>query len=197
MGGNFRAGAPWARSRVLVALALIMPLVLGLSACETLRVGSDYDRTASFSGFHSFTWVRADDVGMHNPLVAERAREAIKARLERMGYTYVSEADQADFAVDFTIGSRERVDVQTYPAAYAGAWWGYGRGWWGYPYWGTGVDVQRYREGELAIDVFDARTHKPVWHGWAKKPLTEADMEHSSGTIREAADAILARFPPA
>ncbi|HZT03472.1 MAG TPA: DUF4136 domain-containing protein [Steroidobacteraceae bacterium] len=68
--------------------------------------------------------------------------------------------------------------------------------WWGYRYWGTGVDVHRYREGTLAIDMFDAKTHKPVWHGWAKKPLTRRDLEHSDVSIPEAIDAVLATFPP-
>ena len=42
-------------------------------------------------------------------------------------------------------------------------------GWWGRPYWGRDVDVRQYREGTLSIDLFDVRTHRPVWHDWAKK----------------------------
>ena len=94
------------------------------------------------------------------------------------------------------IGARERTDIHTYPAPYSGPWYWYGRRWWGYPYWGTGVDVHQYREGVLAVDAFDAKSHKPVWHGWAEKPLTHRDMEESGQSIREAADAVLAKFPP-
>lgn len=56
--------------------------------------------------------------------------------------------------------------------------------------------MHQYREGVLAIDAFDAKTHRPVWHGWAKKALTRQDMEQSGQSIREAADAVLAKFPP-
>ncbi len=192
---DVRQNAGW-RNGVLLALALIAPLMLMLAGCETLRVGSDYDRAAAFATYHTFTWLPREDYGVADPLVLERTRDAIQSALEQRGYRYVSDSGQADFAVDFTIGARERVDLYTYPRPYAGPWVWYGPRWWGYPYWGTGVDVHRYREGTLAIDVFDARTHRPVWHGWARKPLSREDMEHSEGPIRQAVDAVLARFPP-
>lgn len=180
----------------MTGLACALAIVLGLSACETLRVGTDYDRAADFSAYHSFTWLPREDYGVRDPLIVQRARDDIQARLEQKGYTLAGDPAAADFAVDFTIGAHERTQIRTYPAPYGGPWYWYGPRWWGYPYWGTGVDVHQYREGVLAVDVFDARTHRPVWHGWAKKPLTRKDMEHSGQSIREAVDAVLAKFPP-
>ena len=185
-----------AHGRLLFCLVCLVPIALALISCETLRVGSDYDHTADFSGYRSFSWLPRQDYGTDNPLVVERARESIQSGLQKRGYTYTADAGQADFTVDFTIGSQERVNVRTYPTPYAGPWYWYGPRWWGYRYWGTGVDVHRYREGTLAIDMFDAKTHKPVWHGWAKKPLTRRDLEHSDVSIPEAIDAVLATFPP-
>lgn len=199
MSYSFKANGGWAtrwRSGVLVGLAALLPFVLALSGCETLRVGSDYDRAASFANYHTFTWLPRQESTYVNPMVIEQAKDAILAGLEQKGYRYVSDPAEADFAVDFTLGSHERVDVHTYPQPYAWPWYGYGRYWWGYPYWGTGIDVTRYREGTLAIDVFDAKTHRPVWHGWAKKPLSHEDIAHSNESIRKAVDAVLATFPP-
>ncbi|MDE2052396.1 MAG: DUF4136 domain-containing protein [Gammaproteobacteria bacterium] len=184
------------RVAILISYACVLALALGLAACETMRVGSDYDRTADFTNYHSFTWLPREEYGVRNPLVVERAREAIQARLQQKGYTYTSDPAAADFAVDFTIGAHDRTDIHTYPQPYGSGWYWYGPRWWGYPYWGTGIDVHQYREGVLAVDAFDARTHKPVWHGWAKKALTRRDMEQSGQSIREAADAVLAKFPP-
>ena len=64
------------------------------------------------------------------------------------------------------------------------------------PNWGPQVDARQYREGTLSIDLFDAHSHRPVWHGWAKKQLTKADMERSEAAIQEAVDKVLAQFPP-
>ena len=184
------------RVRALAGLAFALAVMLGLSACETLRVGSDYDRSADFGAYHSFSWLPREDYAGGNPLVIERARKAIETRLEQKGYTLVTNPEAADFAVDFTIGAHERTDIRAYPAPYGGPWYWYGPRWWGYPYWGTGIDVRQYREGALSIDVFDAKTHKPVWHGWARKDLTRRDMEDSGQSIREAVDGVLAKFPP-
>jgi hypothetical protein len=199
MSSNLHSGAsrePRRRVLGIAGLTGILAIALSMAACETLRVGSDYDRTADFANYHSFTWLPRENYGVRNPLVVERARDAIQASLEQKGYTLASDPKSADFAVDFTIGAHERTDIHTYPAPYAGTWNWYGPHWWGYPYWGTGIDVQQYREGVLAVDAFDAKSHKPVWHGWAKKPLTRRDMEQSGQSIREAADAVLAQFPP-
>jgi hypothetical protein len=174
--------------------ALISALIgLVLSGCAALRVGSDFDRSATFSSYHTFSWMPREHYGTRNPLVVQRARDAIQAQLTQRGLTYVSDSAAADVVVDFTIGARERTDIQSYPAPYTG-WW-YGR-WWGYPYWGSEVDVRQYREGTLSIDLFDNHSHKPVWHGWAKKELSQADMEQSEAPIRAAVAAVLSRFPP-
>jgi hypothetical protein len=169
-----------------------------LAACTTLRVGSDHDPTASFTRYHTYVWMppRTKIYESLNPLVVQRAHDAIQGALSAKGYELASNTAEADFVVDFTIGSRERTDVRSYPAPYGGPWLRGGSYWWGAPYWGSEVDVRQYREGTIAIDIFDARSHRPAWHGWARKELTRADLEHSAGSIREAVDSVLAQFPP-
>jgi hypothetical protein len=174
---------------------LIATAALLVAGCASIQVGNDYDRSADFSGFHRVAWMPREHHGSRNPLVVQRARDAIEAELTRKGFSYTDDPAAADFVVDFTIGSQERTDVGSYPSAYRGPYWGYS-GWWGYHYWGGEIDVRQYREGTLSIDVFDAHSHKPVWHGWAEKELTHRDLEHSEGPISAAVKAVLATFPP-
>jgi hypothetical protein len=54
--------------------------------------------------------------------------------------------------------------------------------------------VRQVREGTLSIDAFDNRTHRPVWHGWAKRELSQQDMTPEA--IRNTVSAVLAKFPP-
>src|SRR5579859_4042379 len=168
--------------RHLLSLAAVSLL---LTACATLKVGNDFDHASNFSGYRAFAWMPREHHGTHNPLVAQRARDAIQTELTRKGFRQVENA-AADFVVDFTIGAHERTDIQSYPAPYSGPGvWGY-QDWWGYRYWGSEVDVHNYREGTLSIDVFDAHTHRAVWHGWAKKELSQADIGRSEAPIRTA-----------
>lgn len=181
-----------AGTRTLLALVSGLALV----ACAPLRVASDFDHAASFAAYHSFAWMPREHRGPANPLVVQRARDAIETELKARGFSEATDPAAADFVVDFTIGSHERTEVESYPTGYvAPGWWGY-RGWWGYPYWGTEVDVRQYREGTLSIDIFDGRSHRPVWHGWARKELTRSDIEKSEAPIRAAVAAVLAQFPP-
>jgi len=178
--------------RLLVGMAL----GLTLAACASLQTGSDFDHTVNMSGYHTFGWMPREHYGTHNPLVIQRARDSIQGSLAGKGFAYVEDSAKADFVVDFTIGAHDRTDIQTYPVPYAGPWYsGYYR-WWGDPYWGREVDVRQYREGTLSIDVFDAHTHKPVWHGWAKKELSRSDIDRSDVAIRSAVDSVLEKFPP-
>ena len=186
------------RSFAAPRFAAVAIVLLLASACSTLQVGSDYDRAARFQGYKTFTIMQREHHGSSNPLVAVRASDAIKADLQQKGFIEASDPSKADFTVDFTIGAQERTDINTYPEPYMGPAWGWGSmGWWGGPYWGTGLDVRQYHEGTLSVDVFDTHTHRPVWHGWAKKELTRKDIENSAEPIRNAVAAVLAKFPPA
>lgn len=186
---HFRHAALWLG---IAASALL------LGACATVRVGSDYDHSADFSRYHTFAWMAPHTSAYEspNPLVVQRAHDAIERALQAKGYQLTDDPSQADFVVDFTIGSRERTDLRSYPAPYAGPWFMGHSYWWGAPYWGSELDVRQYREGTLSVDIFDGHSHRPVWHGWARKELTRADIEHSGGAIRQAVDSMLAGFPP-
>ena len=159
-----------------------------LASCATLQVESDYDASANFSTYHTFTLMLREHKGIRNPLVATRAEQDIKQELQRRGYTLAADPASADFTVNFSIGAEDRINISSYPAAYAGPFWGG---------WGSNLDVRQYHEGTLGIDIFDAHTHRPVWHGWAKKEVTQKDFEQPAEPINNAVSSVLAKFPPA
>ena len=177
------------RLRTTASCLLLIP-VLAVAACSTTHVSSDYDHGAQFSSFHSFTMIARAHATAKNPLAVQRTYDAIKAELTRKGFAYAEDAAQADFAVDFTIGAADRLDVHSTPAgAYGGPW--LSAGWWG-----NNVDVRQYQEGTLSIDVFDMRARRAIWHGTGKKELSPSDLEHTQTLIGEAVAAVLADFPP-
>ena len=183
--------------RLRLALSSLLALAF-LAGCESApQVGSDADRGADFKSYHAFAIVPRPRVvaampadPMHNPLVISRIEDEIKQELQRKGYAFADDPMSADFVVDFTIGAQERIDVNSHPSAFGpGPWLGGG--------WGNDIDVRQVREGTLAIDVFDMKTRRPVWHGWAQKELSRKDIEQSSAPIHEAVSSVLAKFPPA
>jgi hypothetical protein len=180
-----------------LAASTLLTLALLAGCAASPDVGSDADSNANFAGYHSFALMPRDRVvasvppdPMRNPLVTARIEDEIKQGMQRKGYT-LTDPMNADLVVDFTIGARERIDVHSHPGG-----WGLGPVWPGGP-WGNDIDVRQYREGTLAIDVYDVHTRRPAWHGWARKELTRKDVEQSSAPIHDAVESVLARFPSA
>ena len=176
-------------------IAVIAMTVAAVASCSTLRVGSDSDHSASFGSYSAYSWRPREHRSNASALTVQRARDAVDSELSAKGFRQEEDPAKADFIVDFTIGSHDRVDIAAYPDPFVepGQEW---TGWWGGAYWGDQLDVYQYREGTLSIDIFDARTHRPVWHGWAKKELSPSDIASSTGPIHEAVKAILRSFPP-
>jgi hypothetical protein len=180
--------------KIVISLVLA-GLVAGCAA--TLQARSDYDRSQDFSGYRTFAWIADDPViaptgeqAPVSPLNRQRIVDAIRSELAAKGLQQSDDRGAADFVVAFTVGARDRVDVSSYPEPYRSRWY------WGRPYFGMQVDVNTYREGTLAIDVFDGRTRRPVWHGVATKRITQEDVRNASEQIETAVRAILAGFPP-
>ena len=54
--------------------------------------------------------------------------------------------------------------------------------------------VRRYAQGKLAIDIYDVKTHQPVWHGWAVKRIKTEDQDNTNQAIRTVVEQIVATF---
>lgn len=165
-----------------------------LCACAARpEVGSDYDHNVNFARYHSFA-VMPHDHGLpglaldpaQNPLVIARTEDDITQSMQRKGYT-LTDPLHADLIVEFTVGAPERIDVQSYPTA--GGLMPAG------PYWGNNLDVRQYHEGALSIDLFDAHTRRPVWHGWTKKELSREELQQSADPTSKAVESVLANLP--
>ena len=180
--------------------------ILCLGACASgFKATYDSDPTQDFTGYRTYTWVSEHPmiVGptdrMVNPLLEPRIMAAIESELTAKGLDKATANQQADFALSFTIGSREEVKVSSYPSTYVGGY-SYGRPGWGGSYYGMGMgtetSVRQYQQGMLAVDVFDVAAKRPVWHGVATKSITSSDREEIDATVAAAVAAVLKNFPP-
>jgi Domain of unknown function (DUF4136) len=174
-------------------LAVAFSLTTLLCGCTTLTVRSDVN--ASVIGqvrCNTYAWAGAFRGNsplrntIANPINENRLRAAIAQHLHM-----ATTAGPADCLVGYGIGSTSGVDW-----AYYGGWggWGYPYGWgwggWGYP----GPYV--YREGIIAIDVYDARSGQPIWHASVDQSLFGADGAEAQKRIDTAVAALFSKFPP-
>ncbi len=187
-------------------LGMVLAFAL-LGACATtFKATYDHDASNDFSNYHTFAWLTKNPMKVSqsittlNPLLEPRIMSALEKALVAKGYKWVADPKSADFVVSFTVGSREEIKVDSYPSMSAGygvgypGHWGWGSGYYGYG--GTETIVHQYTKGMLAVDVFDVKDRRPVWHGVATKTINESDRDNVDETIKAAVDAIVAGFPP-
>ncbi|RLA31704.1 MAG: hypothetical protein DRR11_10175, partial [Gammaproteobacteria bacterium] len=127
-----------------------------------------------------------------DPLTQSKIQNAIQNQLEQKGYSFVEDRDNADFVLAYTVGTREKIRISSYPVGYRGSW-----GWhvYGSHYYVHEYTQHSYTEGTLSIDIFDGKTKQPVWHSWAEKSITESDRKDPSAIIKEGVAKLLESFP--
>lgn len=174
-------------------IACTAVLMLALAACQSMRVNSNQYPGTAFDAFSTWAWISADPMIVADgatavsPLISRQIREAIETEMAAKGYRRVETAGDASFVLAFTVGSRDRIDAQSYPMPYRGPWLWEWRG--------SGTDIRVYQEGTLSIDIFDGKSRQPVWHGWATKAISDADRANPGPAIQKATQKILKRFP--
>lgn len=136
-----------------------------LPACSPgLKVNSDYDRTADFTAYKTFSFLAQQTTGQVNELNQARIEKSIKAALISKGY--VETANHPDLLVNaFTVLKDKRgVTATTSYYGFGGVYRPYG--FWATPVAGsTSISTYDYKDGSLLIDIVDAKTKKMVWTG--------------------------------
>jgi len=186
-------------SRTVKLCLAVSSFSLALAACTTPHVTTDVNPNFSVANCHSYTFAHehmanADQpAAFGNPLNGDRLRAAIEANMAARGITRV-ESGSADCVVGYALGTRQVFN--DYYAGWGPGWgmgWGYGwRG--GYGYWGyDGPWVEN--ETRVAIDVFDSRSHKPIWHGAVSETMSDLTGPNAEAKINAATAAIFAKLP--
>jgi len=186
-------GRRWLWTTVILLLGVL------LTGCASMKVGSHRDNDISFSDYATYSWIAddpfifgEDDVIPISPLLRKKIVDQIDETLLSKGYEYTSNRDAADFVLSYTVGTREKIDANSYPPSYSGAW-----GWhfYGRYYIDTQTTHRTYTEGTLGIDIFDGASKQPTWHGWASKSIYSSDRENPDPLIERAVTQILDQFP--
>jgi hypothetical protein len=188
----------------IVLAVIAATLSVGLAACETVSVRTDSAKDLSVASCHTYAFanehvaVLDQSAAFGNPLNAERLRAAIQTNMSIRGFQEVDRA-AADCVVGYAMGTRQVLNG--YYGGFYGAGWGYGGfrrgfGWgagWG-PGWGwDGPWVDN--ETRISVDIFDAKSHRPIWHATASQSVYELSGPAAVEKINLAASAIFAKFP--
>jgi len=166
----------------------LLPLFLlfAFASCNSVRVYSDYDKTANFSQYKTYAYQKNGiDKAEISDLDKKRILKAIDQQMALKGFT---KSDTPDLLVNIFTKEREQVDVNQFSAG-----WGFG---WNPFFWGgNNTTVNRYTEGTLFIDLIDASKKELIWQGEGQGTLTK-NPEKKDAMINEFVAEILQQYPP-
>lgn len=186
-------------------LGALLPVLL-LACAPSVKVRSDADPTVNMRqyqtyGFFSQLGIEGEN---YSGLLGQHFRDAISTEMDKRSYT---QAGSPQLQINVTIGTEDKVRVNTYqdPYLYGGY---YGRGGYGhyggmgmgmgYPYGGgTRTTVHQYTEANVYIDMVDSQEHKMVWQGVATFTLTDKLQENVRQTIHDTVEKVFTEFPVA
>lgn len=167
---------------------LSLLLLFILASCSSVRVNSDYDKKANFSGYKTYAYLKsAVDKVEISDLDKKRILHSIDDAMITKGFT---KSETPDLLISIFTKENQRVDV------YNNSGFGWGMGWGYSPYMGMGFNSTYVTpEGTLYIDLIDAKTKELVWQGEGSGYLTKY-TEEKDARIKEFVDKILAQYPP-
>lgn len=174
----------------------ILATACALAACSTVSVTTDYDHSAPFGKYKSYSLAPAAHGQTLSPTSEAVLRDTLRTQLAARGIREIS-GGKPDLAVVRHVFLQQKVSVQQYTD------WGYGYngGWpYGYGYYGmwsgaprTYTNVNQYTEGTMVLDFVDTHTKKLVFRGMGKAVVGGAGT--NADKIREAVEKIVAEFP--
>jgi hypothetical protein len=169
---------------------LIGILILGAACSNRIKVNSDYDRDVNLKLYKSYSWLPAKEIEdknnplVYNELTDKRIKKAVDLQFQIKGIAL--NVVDPDLRVHYHIVIDNKSAVRT--SAY---------GYYYSPYWTRShMDVYRYREGTLIIDLMDAKNNNLVWRGWGVSVLNDNDLTMEEEEINDAVYRILKEFPP-
>lgn len=151
-------------------------------------VSTDYDKSADFSKYHTYSWI---GVKAGNQLWQDRIQQDVDQQLTAKGWT--KSASGGDAAVSAFGSTSTQQTLNTFYDGLGGGW-GWRRGWGG----GMGestTTVENTPVGSLVVDVFDGSSKKLLWRGTSTETLS-SKPDKNDQKLEKDVENMFKKFPP-
>jgi Domain of unknown function (DUF4136) len=171
------------RMSAFVGIALLFA-----AASFAQQVKTDYDRSADFGQYKTYSW---EKVQTRDPLMVDRIETAVNADLASKGWKQVqSGGDVSIIAIEIT---QNQQTLNTFYDGFGGGWgW---RGWGGGGFGEATTTTDVYQVGTLVADLFDGKTKKLIWRGSSRDTLSN-NSEKNIKNLDKAVQKMFQHFPP-
>jgi Domain of unknown function (DUF4136) len=162
--------------------------VLFASASFAQHVKTDYDRSADFSQYKTYSW---EKVNTPNSLWVDRIKAAVNSELAAKGWTQVESGGSVSvMAMEMT---QSHQTLNTYYDSFGGGWgW---RGGFGDEFGDFTTTESTYKVGTLVVDLFDSNTKKLIWRGSSSDALSDKSGKNIKN-LDKGVEKMFDHFPP-
>jgi len=172
-----------AQRKVFASVGMVL---LFAAASSAQQVKTDYDRSASFGQYRTYSW---EKVQTQNQLWAPRIQEAVNESLAARGLTPV--ASGGDIAIVAIETTQTQQTLNTFYDGFGGGWRWRGFGGFG----DTTTTVENYEVGTLVVDLFDAHTKALLWRGSSSDTLSDKSDKNIKN-LDKGVQKMFDHFPP-
>lgn len=168
--------------KTFIKLFSFLIMLAFLSACSTVSVTSDYDKSVDFTKLKTYEyygWADGSDK-LLNSLEKDRIEAAFEAEFTKRGIKHVESG--GDMVIALYIMTQDKTQYNATTTSMGGGYGGYG-GYYGYGPgygWGPGMGVSNttvseynYTVGTLVIDIFHPGEEKLIWESIGKKTIED------------------------
>ena len=172
-------------------LSLIGIALLCAAPAFAQQVKSDYDRSADFSQYKTYSW---EQVQTQNPLWVDRIKTAVNSALAAKGWTQVESGGNVSIvAMEM---NQTHQTLNTYYDSFGGGWgWGRRFGGFGDDFGESTTTPETYRVGTLVVDLFDTSTKKLIWRGSLRDVLSDKSNKNIKN-LDKGVGKLFDQFPP-
>lgn len=187
----------------MLARSVMIALLWILAGCSTTHsVSTDFDDRYDFTGKKNYALITPQAFSANNnDLLQKRIENALNTQLQSKGFIATNK-DSADIWISYFATTEQQQDIRTYQRY--NHFYGYARCFRCAPIpiaSTTSVQVVKYTEGTLMIDIIDPQSNTLKWRGATSSRLTAAQANNLSATertaqVNAAVNAILQKYPP-
>jgi hypothetical protein len=138
------------------------PCITAICLIATFAAGQDvsvnYNRSQSFSQFHTYAWGRENANKIQNSILAQVAEQDVNSALQGKGLKLVEAGQTPDIVVTTNSGMKQETSYTAWGMRGIGGGMG-------------GITPEQNVEGTLVVDLYDAKNQSLVWRGIAQDTL--------------------------
>ena len=161
--------------------AMLACLASAVAVGQTVSV--NYNRSQSFSQYHTYTWASDNANQIQNSILAQQAKSDIDSAMQGKGLQLVQESQNPDLILTASGGMKQQTSYQAWGMR------GFGGGM-------GGITPEQSEIGTMIVDLYDAKNKSLVWRGIAQNTLSDKGSKNSQ-MISKAVQKMFKQWPSA